>query len=269
MQRPQKRRNKLSKTPKRSVVTQQTPTVILVHALQRLGFSAAFSAALIVTGTVAHAEEHPVTVKKNPPKITRQSFDPKRPPARMPKLTPPESGVCHFEFVVDAGLGTFTDEINATTVEVEVDSGDMILDLQIDVWAMTGAPKKLVAHEEGHRQICEYYYKDAEKIAQRLGKEMIGRKARGSGANKQKATDDAMHKLLGQLNLAYMNETRVRCSACQKRYDKITNHSLLPISESDAIAQALAAEPPPGADLSAENPAAGGETINIPSKIVK
>lgn len=228
-------------------------------------FAVGFATAFALSTTISHAEEHPVTVKKNPPKITRQSFDPKRPSPRMPKLTPPESGVCHFEFVADAGLGTFTDQIDATTVEVEVDSVDFVLDLQIDVWAMNGAPKKLVAHEEGHRQICEYYYKDAEKIAQRLGREMIGRKARGSGATKQKATDEAMHKLLGELNLAYMNETRVRCSACQKRYDKITNHSLLPIPESDAIAQALAAEPPPGANLAADNPPAGGETINLPS----
>lgn len=226
---------------------------------------ASLLALLASTLSVSAAEEHPVTIKKHPPKITRQQFDPKRPPARMPHLTPPESGVCHFEFTVDAGLGTFTDEINPNTVEVEVDSIDMVLDLDIDVWAMYGAPKKLIAHEEGHRQLCEHYYQNAEKIAERLGRQMIGRKAKGTGANKKAATDDAMHKLLTELNLAYMSETRVRCSAAQKRYDKITNHSLIPIPEADAIAQTLAAEPPPGADLDKDNPPAGGETINQPS----
>jgi hypothetical protein len=229
-----------------------------------LGILVLFSASVLVG-----AEEHPVTIKKNPPKITRQAFDPKRPPRQMPKLTPPESGVCHFEFTVDAGLGTYTDQINPSTVEVEVDSVDMILDLQIDIWAMKGAPKKLLDHEEGHRQIAEHYYRDAENIARRLGTKMIGRKARGTGATKQAATDAAVHTLLSELNLAYMNETRVRCSACQKRYDKITNHSLIPIPKADAIAQALAAEPPPGANLADENPPAGGETINQPSRAAK
>lgn len=225
--------------------------------------------ALVVAALVCRAEEHPVTIKKNPPKITRQSFDPKRPPARMPKLTPPESGVCHFEFTCDAGLETFVDQIDARTVEIEVDAVDMILELEIDIWAMNGAPKKLLAHEEGHRQIAEHYYKTAEIVARELGKKMIGRKARGTGANKQAATNDANHKLLSELNLAYMNETRARCSACQKRYDKITNHSLIPIPEADAIAQALTAEPPPGAQLLEENPAVGGSVTDTPAVIRK
>ncbi|MEO6002880.1 MAG: hypothetical protein ABIZ04_07375 [Opitutus sp.] len=235
----------------------------------RIRLATALSALLFFTVAVCRAEEHPVTIKKNPPKITRQPFDPKRPPSRMPKLTPPESGVCHFEFTVDAGLGTFTDQIDPTTVEVEVDSVDMILDLEIDIWTMTAAPKKLVSHEEGHRQICERYYQGAEKIAERLGRQMIGRKARGSGPNKQKATDEAIHKLLGELNLAYMSETRVRCSAAQKRYDKITNHSLIPIPEAEAIAQTIATEPPPGAKLDDDNPPVGGGTINQPAKLSK
>ena len=237
--------------------------------LKRFFRAAALPVLLLFSAAVCRAEEHPVTIKKNPPKITRQAFDPKRPPAKMPKLTPPESGVCHFEFTVDAGLVTLIDETSPTTVEVEVDSVDMILDLEIAIWAMTAAPKKLLSHEEGHRQLCEHYYKDAEKIAERLGRQMIGRKATGKGANKKAATDDATHKLLKDLNLAYMSETRVRCSAAQKRYDQITRHSLNPIPEADAIAQTIASEPPPGTKLDDANPPVGAETINVPSTSVK
>ena len=77
----------------------------------------------------------------------------------------------------------------------------------------------------------------------RLGKAMIGRKATGTGKDKASATEAAQQKLLTELNLAYMAETRVRCSACTKRYDTITNHGLKPIGEAEAIAQAIAAEP--------------------------
>ena len=218
---------------------------------------------LVGVSAALAADEHPVTVKKNPTKIARRSFDPNRPPAAMPKLTPPESGVCHFEFTCDAGIGVFVDQTAPNTVEVEVDSVDLVLDLAVDVWAKNGAPPKLVQHEEGHRQICEYYYKDADAIARRLGKAMIGRKATGTGKDKAAATEAAQQKLLTELNLAYMTETRVRCSACFVRYDAITNHGLKPIGEAEAIAQAIAEEP---AVISPDAfPPAGGGT-SIPTK---
>jgi hypothetical protein len=199
---------------------------------------------LLAFSTAFAADEHPVTVKRNQPKVVRRSFDPNRPaPSTMPKLTPPESGVCHFEFTCDAGIGVFIEQLSPTSVEVEVDSVDMILDLAIDIWTKNGAPPKLAQHEEGHRQICEYYYKDAEAIARRLGKAMIGRKATGTGKDKASAAEAAQQKLLTELNLAYMNETRVPCSACQVRYDTITTHGLKPIGEAEAIAQAIAEGP--------------------------
>jgi hypothetical protein len=218
--------------------------------------------ALAAANLPLRADEHPITIRKNPAKISRQTFDPKHQPKEMPKLTPPESGVCDFDFYSDSGLGTFTDEIAPNTVEVEVDSVDMILDMKVRVWTAAGTPPKLLAHEEGHRQICEHYYQNAEAIARTVAQKMIGRKATASGANKKAAADAAMQKLLTELNTAYMNEVRVRCSACQKRYDKITNHSLIPIPEGDAIRQALAGEPPSGADLTAlarENPPVHGD----------
>jgi hypothetical protein len=214
--------------------------------------------ALFVSASVRAAEDNPVTIRQNAPRITRRSFDPARPPATMPKLTPPESGVCHFEFTCDAGLGVFVDQTAPNTVEVEVDSVDMVLDLTIDIWAKNGAPAKLRQHEEGHRQICEHYYQNAAEIARRLAKAMIGRKATGTGRTKDEATSNAQQKLLSELNLAYMNETRVRCSACQVRYDAITNHGLKPIGEADAIAQALAAEPAPTSPGSSTATAATG-----------
>jgi hypothetical protein len=197
---------------------------------------------LLIFGTSLRAQPPAVAIKQQPVKIKRHTFNPRRPPAAMPKLTPPESGVCHFEFGADTGIGCDVETIDARTVEVEVTNLDTILTLDIDIWTKIGAPKKLIAHEEGHRKICEHYYKAASAIARRLGTAMIGRKAKGTGRNKQEAVQNAQQKLLTELNLAYMNETRVRCSACQVIYDKITNHSLIPIDESIAITQAVAQE---------------------------
>jgi hypothetical protein len=118
----------------------------------------------------------------------------------------------------------------------------MILDLPIDIWVARGAPPKLAAHEEGHRQIAEDYYKGADVIARELGKKMIGKKAQGTGRNKQEAQSNAQQKLLTELNDAFMAATRVHCRICEDHYDDITNHSLKPIGEADAIVQAKALE---------------------------
>ena len=188
------------------------------------------------------AEEHPVTVKQNPVKVAHRTFDPKRPPAAMPKLNPSESGVCHYEFTSDAGIGVFVDQIDPRTVEVEIDSVDIVLDLPITIWVMNGAPQKLIQHEEGHRMICEEYYKNCAAVARDLGQKMIGRKAKGTGRNKQEAQENAQQKLLTELNDAYFKATRYRCRICQDHYDEITTHGLKPIAVPDAIAQAKALE---------------------------
>ena len=199
------------------------------------------AALLAVTGGAARAaEEHPVTVKWNPPKITRHQFDPKRPPATMPKLGPSESGVCHFEFTCDAGMGYFVEQKDPRTVEVEVDSVDMVLDLPIDIWVMNNAPKKLMQHEEGHRQICEDYYRGCDAVARELGRKMIGRKATGTGRNKAEAQGNAQQKLLTELNEAFFRAVRVPCRICEDHYDEITTHGLQPIPEADAIVEAKA-----------------------------
>jgi len=205
-------------------------------------FTVAVLLAFMGATAFAAEEEHPVTVKMNPVKITRRQFDPKRPPAKMPKLTPPESGVCHYEFTCDAGIGVFVEQKDARTVEVEVDSVDMILDLPIDIWVMKNAPKKLIQHEEGHRQICEDYYAGCADIARKLGREMIGKKATATGRNKQEAQEAAQQKLLTELNDNYLRATRVRCRICQDHYDDITTHGLKPIGEAEAIAQAKVME---------------------------
>lgn len=198
---------------------------------------------MFVTGTVAFAaSQSHVTVKCNPVRITRQEFDPMNPPSSMPPLTPDEAGVTHFEFTCDAGIGVFIEPKNATTVEVRVDAVDMILDLPIDIWVRKGARAKVYQHEEGHRKICEDYYEGCAAIATDLGEKMIGRRATGTGRDQEHAKANAEQKLLGELHESYMKATRLRCRICQDHYDDLTTHSLMPVSETEAIVQAKALE---------------------------
>lgn len=156
----------------------------------------------------------------------------------MPKLTGAEAGDCNFQVTCDSGMGFLVDTIDPHTVEVEVDSVDVVLSLPITVWVGIGTPPKLGQHEEGHRQICEDYYKGADVIARDLARKMIGRKARATGRDKKEAQDKAQGQLLSEYNAAYMVAVRDRMLHAQQHYDLITIHGLKPIAEKDAIAQA-------------------------------
>src|SRR6267378_4183647 len=39
------------------------------------------------------------------------------------------------------------------------------LQLNINIWVPTGVTQHVIEHEEGHRQVSEYYYQTADKLA--------------------------------------------------------------------------------------------------------
>jgi hypothetical protein len=197
-----------------------------------------FFGLLALAGSMRAEEEHPVTIKQLPPKIVRRPFDMKHPPRDLPKISSSEAGDCNFQVTCDAGIGFLVDTLDPHTVEVEVDSMDVVLSLPITVWVGIGTPPKLGQHEEGHRQICEDYYKGADVIARELAQRMIGRKARATGSNKKDAQEKAQQQLLTEYNEAYMHEVRDRMLHAQQHYDLITIHGLKPVPEKEAIAQA-------------------------------
>jgi len=194
---------------------------------------------LVLGGAMQAAEEHPVTVKQEPPKIVRRPFDMKHPPRDLPKLSPKEAGDCNFINTCDAGMGFLVDTIDPHTVEVEIDSMDVVLSLPITVWVGIGTPPKVSQHEEGHRQICEIYYKGADVAARDLAKGFIGKKAKATGRNKAEAQDKAQQQLLTEYNAAYMKAVRDPMLHAQQHYDLITIHGLNSVAEKDAIAQAV------------------------------
>jgi len=187
--------------------------------------------------TEAGAARPEVTVKREEPKVSRQTFDPRRPPANMPKLTPPESGVCDFDFTIKVGISHSVSNQQGNTVEIMVDEIDLVTTLDVRIWTARGSPPKLLAHEDGHRLICEYYYQNADFIAREVAEPMIGRTFTAQGANRQAAISTAVSTAIKTISDEYMNRTRVRASAAQRRYDRLTAHGTRPIGEAEAIAQ--------------------------------
>lgn len=196
-------------------------------------------AALAPCAIAVQAASPDVTVTRLEPNVSRQTFDPKRPSPKMPKLNPPESGICDFDFGITPSLGYSVSNVQGNTVEIIVDEWTITTNLDVRIWTAKGSPAKLLAHENGHSAICEYYYQNADFIAREVAEPLLGRTFRGQGANRKAAEADATQKAITALANEYMNRTRVRASAANRRYDRLTAHGTRPISEADAIAQVV------------------------------
>jgi hypothetical protein len=194
---------------------------------------------LLLTAIVGHAatSEGSVVVTVQPPTITRRTFDPKNPPAEMPKLKPPEVGTCVYSFRCTADMevkGPVGKPARLTAIEVKTY-------LTITLWTPQLGPNKILEHEEGHRAICEVYYGQAEAIARRFAEQEMARTFRASASDKA-GIDAELKDVQDNLLAGYLGETARRCDFAQARYDEITQHSISPILESTAINQALREE---------------------------
>lgn len=210
--------------------------------MQRRAFlrvaSAIFGATVIPAGSVG-AQRAAVRVKREEPVVERREFDPRRPPRNMPPLTPPESGVCKTTFELAASVSYSAERLSQTRARVYVDELDIVTRLRFDIFTVKDGPSKLRKHEEAHRAIGEHFYRDAARIAEDIGRRLIGETFEGSGVNEQAAQRDGFEKVIAEIERAYMARVRIPSAAANERFDEITNHGLNPIDEAEAIELAL------------------------------
>ncbi len=186
------------------------------------------------------AQSGAVRVTREEPVVERREFDPRRPPRDMPPLTPPESGVCKTTFELGANVTYSSERLSATRARIYVDELDIVTRLRFDIYTVRGAPPKLRAHEEGHRAIGEHYYRDAARVAEEIGRRLIGETFVGTGADQRAAQRDGFEQVVAEIERAYMARVRIPSAAANERFDAITNHGLEPIDEAAAVALALA-----------------------------
>ena len=195
--------------------------------------------ALLFGCAIAAADTSPQgsVIKVEPTQVTRRTFDRQNPPAEMPKLTPPEVGTCAYSFGCATEIvvkGTRGRPARVTGVEVSTK-------LTITLWTPQDGPSKILAHEEGHREICEIYYAPAKAIARDLARRTIGRRLSTSVRDRE-ATEVELKRIQNAIIAEFMRETASRCDFAQARFDAITQHSMDPIPESEAILRAVTEE---------------------------
>ena len=211
----------------------------------RLAVALATAATVLPAG--AWAQRSAVRVQRERPVVQRLEFDPAAPPSGMPKLTPPEAGVCNTTFELETGVSYAAEPLNASTVLITIDELDLTTHITFDIYSAAGAPQKLRDHEEAHRKIGEYYYRNAAAVADQIARALIGERFEGTGATADAAQKNAVEKALASIERDYMARTRDRSAAANLRFDLITNHGLDAIDANTAIVRAVATDPEPDA----------------------
>src|SRR5882672_455993 len=170
-----------------------------------------------------------IKVNRQPPAVEHRKFDRNHPPSDMPPLEPEEAAVTKSIF----GIATqFSVQVegeqkrgNKTVAKVKVTSVTLDLSLKITVWLPNDPPKVIVDHEEGHRQISEYFYKDAEKIARNIAQKYVGQVYEAEGNDAESASRAALDKAISELSQKYMAETQNLSVRANEIFDEITQHS--------------------------------------------
>jgi hypothetical protein len=195
---------------------------------------------LILLSRLAAAQ---VTINRTDAVIEHRIFDPSNPPADMPKLDSNEAAVTESFFAADSQVGgSVIDQRKMESncrASIKVDMVQMTLKLRVTVWLPNNAVPKIVNHEEGHRAIAEYFYRDAEATARKLAEELIGQTVSGIGGDCDSAGAAATKKAAEALGGRYLGEVDVPCGRAQELYDQITEHGTNAIKEEKAVKQAI------------------------------
>jgi hypothetical protein len=187
-------------------------------------------------------ENSAVTIEKEPINFASRTFDPANPPAEMPPMVPGEEAVCDSNFLSNVDVVGRTLQTDGARELVTITQIKVTLRLNITIWVPNDASEHVIEHEDGHREISEYYYQGADKIAERIAAGYIGKKELISSSSAQ-GTDlqTESNQWLSQTGTEITDEynAQLNPAPAQQRYDLMTDYSRNDVVAKDAVAQVL------------------------------
>jgi hypothetical protein len=187
-----------------------------------------------------------VAITRRPAVVEHKTFDPAHRPADMPPLSGDEAAVTQSSFecqvAVDYEVVSRNPANGRCTTSIRFHGVRMTLRMKVVVWLPEHAPAKLKAHEEGHRQIDERAYKDADRAARQIAQAMDGQIISGEGATCAAAEKQATNSAAGKLCRLYIERVAKRAARISDIYDQITAHGTRGPAEDEAIRQAFEQE---------------------------
>ena len=166
-----------------------------------------------------------------------RTFDPAHPPAEMPPPSPGEEAECDSDFLSDANVGGQARLTDATHATVTITQITVTLQLNITTWLPTKVAQHVIEHEDGHRQISEYFYQSADKVAQRIAAPYMGKQVVVTGTDLRAAMSKLLQQMSTDITEAYNKQATPE--PAQLRFDAITDHSRNEVAAKDAVAQAI------------------------------
>ena len=176
-------------------------------------------------------------ISKQPIVVASRTFDLAAPPADMPPLAAGENAECDSDFEANASVGGETRLSDATHGIVTVTQINVTLQLNITIWLPAGVTQHVVEHEEGHREISESYYQNADKHAERIAATYMGKQVDITGTDLNAESNKVLQKMATEITQEYNKE--LNPEPAQLLYDTITDHSRNEVVVKDAVAHAL------------------------------
>ncbi len=184
-----------------------------------------------------HEETTGVTVVKEPVNFANRVFDPTDPPAEMPPLHNSEYAECDSQFLSGASVGGETRQTDATHGTLTITHVKVNLQLHITIWIPAGATQLIADHEDGHRQISEFYYQNADKVAAQIAATYMGKQVEITGTELNAESNQLLAQMATEITGEYNKE--LDPEPTQLLYDEITNHGRNGVIASDAAAHAI------------------------------
>jgi hypothetical protein len=176
-------------------------------------------------------------ISKQPVNFASRTFDPASPPSEMPPLTAGENAECVSDFSANANVSGLTRRTDATHGIVTVSQIKVALQLNVTIWVPAEVTPHVVEHEQGHRQISEYYYQTADKVAERVAATYMGKQVEVTGADLNAESIMALQQMGAEITAEYDRE--LNPEPTQLLYDSITDHSRNEVVVQDAVDHAL------------------------------
>jgi hypothetical protein len=175
-----------------------------------------------------------VTIEKAKVKVEYKTFDPKHLPDPPPPVEKGESAVTVYGFGVETDLqytygeaqrgGGGGGAAGPVKMDFRMERVTLKLSMTITVWLPEGANEQLKAHEEGHRQIAEIFYADAEKAARKVAARVAGKSVTGEGKDISTAGRAAVEKVNKSLCDDFLKAVADPCQRAQEAFDRMTDH---------------------------------------------
>lgn len=176
-------------------------------------------------------------ITKQPVAFASHTFDPAAPPADMPPLRSGEAAECDSDFQSSASVRGESRRGDAAHATVTIAQIKVTLGLSINIWVPTEASQQVIEHEAGHREISEYYYQTADKLAERIAARYLGKQVDISGSDLGAESSKVLQQMAAEITAEYNRE--LNPGPTQLLYDSITDHGRNEVVVKDAIAHAI------------------------------